>query len=126
MDYFKILPEWGWAAVFMIFVIDKVWPFLTVKVFPSFRKSELDEKKWQRLMDERRIISMENLGASVERAMKEMSRVLEENGRQTSTALTIQNERIANLIASHEGHISDMNKAVGDMRESVAVINSRK
>src|SRR3990170_3584218 len=114
MTFIEIMRDWGWLGVLLYFLIERVWPFLSEKSFPSLIKARTDEKKWQHQMEERRVVAMESLSKRVEEAMLEMTRVV-----------TQQNERMSMLIAESAEHHRYTIDAVTDMRETVAVMGKK-
>jgi len=109
MTFIEIMRDWGWFGILLYFLIERVWPFLSEKSFPSLVKARADEKKWQHQMEERRVAAMESLSRKVEAAMHEMTNVV-----------TQQNERMSMLIAESAEHHRYTIDAITDMRESVA------
>jgi len=124
MDLLQVLHDWGWVGVLVLFAMDKVWPWFTNTVFPAKVKREEEERQFQRKLDERRITAMENVATTVEKALREMSQAMQTGNSNVTMALTVQNERMAQLSGEQRDHDKFTQRALGDVRNSLALMQN--
>lgn len=141
MNIVEIFAQWGWVGVLLIWLTEKLWPFLADKVFPArLRQQETKQRredeaeKYRRTVEERRIVAMENMADNVRTAMntlsetvntalREMSQSVSNQNQQVVLALTISNERIEKLYEAHQRHDSFTIQAVSRMNDSMRTLH---
>lgn len=104
----QILHDYGWYAVLILFLIDKVWPAL-VKRFDKERDANLkreeeeranrrrrddDDRRWNHDMMERLTAAIENLARTMPEMNLRMATV-QRNTEQTAHGVAILLERIS-------------------------------
>lgn len=119
-SFVQAFERWGWLGVTVLFAMDKLWPWFTNTFFPAKVKQEEDERTWQRSMDERRMQAMENMATTVGDALQKMSQGIQEGHSQLVLAVTVNNERLAQLNDAHRKHDAFTVQTAGDLRSAVS------
>lgn len=106
-----IIERFGWVAAILLWIAPQAWKFFTERFFPQKMKERDAEQKRRddetRAEREARAILIK---AQIERENKDAERRLQLENRmvttleQLSLGITIGNERVAALIASHTQH----------------------
>lgn len=112
MAFEAFLQQYGWAGFLVYIAIKEFLPFFRDKFLPHKLSQAEAERERLRRLEERAIANEEKLSAAVE----SMSAMM----KQFALAITVNNERLSQLIAGHTLHDRSMTDALGAMREKIA------
>jgi hypothetical protein len=119
MDIFSGLQDYGWFGILIYFFIKEVSPFVMNKVFPE-RAAALAAKRATDALLLKTQIERDEKEAEFRRRQEERTTTAIEN---MSLGITVNNERLNQLITGVSGLSSFTQEAVGDMREAVAKLH---
>lgn len=77
MEFVDVFHDYGWSIVLFIFVIDKVWPWLTEKYIPDRNKQIAHVQERIEKLEERQVAAYEKM-AEVQEAMSHQIIVINE------------------------------------------------
>lgn len=106
--FLHLVQNYGILGLLLYVVLKDAVPFFIEKVWPEKAKEshakqqlEISYQKHQMEMDEREINAIEKMSNAVDRMARE---------------ITVNNERLSTLLASHYEHSADMREAVEHMK----------
>lgn len=119
MDISVLFEKYGWLAVIVLWLLPRVWQFVTERFYPERVKERLEAERAER---ETRVTLMK---AQIDREDRESDRrlALEErmvrSFEQLSLAVSVGNERMAALIASFTQHANFQFGAHVELKEKL-------
>ncbi len=138
MDILAALRDYGWVGVIILYFVPKVWQFFTDRFFPQkIAERKVEEKRRDDALQAEREARALLLRSQIEREAKEfehrtgidtrIAASIENMGtaiQQMGLAITVNNERITQLISAHSRHDNFVFTAHVETKEKLESIES--